>query len=62
MKDKTIYKIEIDGEIQAEEFESIQKAQNAIYTTFEGNQELKQADILRFKYENVGITILNKNQ
>lgn len=60
MKDKKVFKIELDGIILNDEYPSIEAALNAARRIFQEDPSKHEANILKFAFVNTNISIRNK--
>lgn len=62
MEDKTIYRIEIDGEIAAVDFKSCEDAMEGIHNYFANDQNAKEARIIKCTFKDLGVRVLNNKK
>lgn len=56
---RKFYKIELDGEIQSKNYETIDSAKQGIIALFEADKTLREGNIIQIT--DIGITIKNKD-
>lgn len=61
MEEVIKYKINIDGIVYYEEFDTVDEAIKMIKLYFADNHSLHHADVLKYTVKNVGIRVNNKN-
>lgn len=61
MKKRIVYKVEIDGVIYYEEYPTVEKAMEGARLYFKKDHSLREANIIKYTTDNVGITIINKD-
>ena len=62
MKDSTIYRIEVDGQIVQQDFDSYDKAMEGIHNYFFNDQNAKEARIIKCTFKDLGVIVINKKQ
>jgi hypothetical protein len=62
MKDSTIYRIEVDGEIAAVDFKSFEDAMEGIHNYFFNDQNAKEARIIKCTFKDLGVIVFNNKK
>ena len=58
---KIVYKLQIDGVTYYEEYPTVDKAMEGARLYFKKDHSLREANIIKYTTDNVGITIINKD-
>lgn len=62
MKDKTIYRIVIDGNVLTMDYESYEKAIDGVHQYFTFNPEAKEARIIKCSFKDLGVRVFNNKK
>jgi hypothetical protein len=58
---KTVYKLQLDGIVYYEEYDTVEKAMEGARIYFAKDHSLQRAVVVKYTTDNVGIEMINKD-